>query len=61
MPVSSSLQKYFDSQRKKDGDMQKKFDQLAWQIDPAFAQSFASFRERILDIVDENQDHMGIV
>lgn len=55
MPVSSSLQKYFDSQRKKNGDMQKKFDKLAGQIDPAFAESFLSFRERILEIVDESE------
>lgn len=58
MPVSSGLQKYFDSQQKKKsgGDMKKKFQDLASQIDPAFMASFESFHDRILDIVDENPE-----
>ncbi len=56
MPVSSGLQKYFDSQYKKKskGEMGQKFEDLAWQIDPAFMQSFEAFHDKLLDIVDEN-------
>lgn len=56
MPVSSGLQKYFDSQQKKKSkdDMKKKFQDLAWNVDPAFMASFEAFNDRILDIIDEN-------
>jgi len=56
MAVSSGLQKYFDSQRKKKGDMDDKLTALASQIDPAFMQSFIGFHDRILDIVEENPE-----
>lgn len=62
MPVSSGLQKYFDSQQKKKskGDMKKKFQDLATSVDPAFMASFEAFHDRILDIVDDcpEAEHM---
>jgi hypothetical protein len=63
MPVSSGLQKYFDSQQKKksQGDVKKKFQDLASQVDPAFMASFESFHDRILDIVDENPEAQDMV
>lgn len=58
MSVSSGLQKYFDSQQKKKskGDMKKKFQDLATNVDPAFMASFEAFHDRILDIVDEDSE-----
>jgi len=53
MPVSSWLQKYFDSQRAKKWDLGQKFKDLAWKIDPAFIASFESFHDKIMDIVEE--------
>lgn len=61
MPVSSGLQKYFDSQKKKKGDIKKTLDSLKGQIDPAFLQSFESFNERILWIVEDNPEVEDIV
>lgn len=61
MPVSSGLQKYFDSQRKKKGDMQDKLQKLAGQIDPAFLKSFEEFHDKIMWIVDENPEATEIV
>jgi hypothetical protein len=63
MSVSSGLQKYFDSQQKKksQGDMKKKFDDLAKQIDPAFLASFDSFHDRILDIMEENPESEEVI
>lgn len=61
MPVSSGLQKYFDSQKKKKGDMQDSLAKLKGQIDPAFLQSFEAFHDRILNIVDENPQAEEIV
>ena len=49
MPVSSGLQKYFDSQRSKKGNMQQKFAALADQIDPAFMQSLKHFMIELLE------------
>lgn len=54
MPVSSGLQKYFDSQKKKKWDMQKKLDSLAEQIHPAFQESFEKFHEKIMGIVEQD-------
>ena len=58
MPVSSGLQKYFDSQQKKksQGDMKDKLQKLAESVDPAFMKSFDAFHDRILDIVDETPE-----
>lgn len=63
MPISSGLQKYFDSQQKKksEQDMKKRFADLEWKIDPAFTQSFANFHNKIMDIVDENPESSDIV
>lgn len=61
MPVSSTLQKYFDSQRKKKGDMHDKLEKLAWQIDPAFLKSFEVFHDKIMWIVDENPESKELV
>ena len=61
MPVSSWLQKYFDSQRKKKWDLENKFLALKDQIDPAFLKSFSEFHERILWIVDENPESEEMV
>ena len=61
MPVSSGLQKYFDSQRSKKGNMQQKFAALADQIDPAFMQSFEAFHDRIIGIVEDNPDAVDMV
>lgn len=61
MPVSSGLQKYFDSQRKKKGDMQDKLEKLAWHIDPAFLKSFEEFHDKIMEIVEDNPEGEGIV
>ncbi len=60
MPVSAGLQKYFDSKRKKQGDIGQKFAAIADQIDPAFMQSFELFHDKIMDIVEENPDAEGI-
>jgi hypothetical protein len=48
MPVSSGLQKYFDSQRSKKDDIKKRFAAIAGQVDPAFTQSFQAFHDRIM-------------
>lgn len=56
MPVSSGLQKYFDSRKPKKSDMDEKFASLAGQIDPAFMQSFEAFHDKIMNIVDENPE-----
>ncbi len=61
MPVSSGLQKYFDSQRQKKGDIKQRFEELSWQIDPAFMHSFEAFHDRIIDIVDENPEAIDVV
>lgn len=63
MPVSSGLQKYFDSKQKKksQGDMKKKLQDIAQNIDPAFMQSFEAFHDRIMDIVEENPDIQAVV
>lgn len=63
MPVSSGLQKYFDSQQKKKskGDMKKKFQDLAWNVDPEFLASFEAFHDRILDIVEDNPESEEMV
>ncbi len=62
MPVSSWLQKYFDSQRsQKKGDTSAKLDAIMAHVDPVFMQSFQDFRSRILDIVDDNQDCEDII
>lgn len=53
MPVSSGLQKYFDSKKPKKGDMEDKFASLKGQIDPAFMKSFEAFHDKIMDIVEE--------
>jgi len=63
MPISSGLQKYFDSQQKKKSaqDMKKRFADLQWKIDPAFMQSFVWFHDKIMEIVEENPDALDIV
>ena len=61
MPVSSGLQKYFDSKKPKKGDMQQKFASLAGQIDPAFMQSFEAFHDKIMNIVEENPEAESLV
>ena len=63
MPVSSGLQKYFDSQQKKKSgsDMKKKLQEIALNIDPAFVSSFESFHDRIMDIVEENPEMEDMV
>ena len=63
MPVSSGLQKYFDSQYKKKskGDFQKKIEDLSVSIDPAFMQSFEMFHEKIMGIMDENPDAWSMI
>lgn len=63
MTVSSGLQKYFDSQQKKKskGDMKKKFQDLAWNVDLAFMASFEAFHDRILDIVEDNPGSEEII
>ena len=61
MPVSSGLQKYFDSQRKKKQDIKDRLASLADQIDPVFLQSFENFHERIMGIMEDNPDAEDIV
>lgn len=62
MPVSSGLEKYFDKTRKKKAkkddkaDIRGKLCSVESQIDPAFSMSFQSFKERILEIVDETPE-----
>ena len=57
MVVSAGLQKYFDkSKRRKKSDTKKTLDRIHDQIDPAFAQSFSAFRERVLGIVEETPE-----
>lgn len=56
MPVSTGLQKYFDSKRSKKGDMQQKFAAISQQIDPAFMKSFEVFHDKIMGIVEENPE-----
>lgn len=56
MVVSSGLQKYFDSQRKKKGgSIKDKLAKIESQIDPEFLRSFQVFHDRILDIVDDEE------
>jgi len=62
MPVSSWLQKYFDSRKSKKWDIKKKFSDLEGKIDPAFIASFESFHDKIMDIVEEDDSDMqGII
>lgn len=63
MPVSSGLQKYFDSQQKKKSksDVEKKLEGLKGQVAPEFLQSFEAFHDRIIDIVGENPDSSDMV
>lgn|GEM_PF-5516272 len=41
--------------------MQKRFDDLRGQIDPAFLSNFENFRCQVLEIVEENPESCGIV
>lgn len=63
MPVSSGLQKYFDSQQKKRAaqDIKKRFADLQWKIDPAFVQSFENFHNQIMEIIDENPHSSDVI
>jgi len=63
MPVSSGLEKYFDAQQKKRTmqNMKKRFADLEWKIDPAFMQSFVSFHDKIMGIVNENPESSDMV
>ena len=67
MPVSSGLEKYFDKSRKKkrkkngDSEIKEKLTAVESQIDPAFSMSFQSFKERILEIVDETPEATDMV
>lgn len=54
MVVSPGLQKYFAGKKKKKWDVDDKLSALSGDIDPRFMQSFVAFRERILDIVEED-------
>ncbi len=56
MPVSTWLQKYFDSQWKK-WDIKKKLQKIQGQVDPAFHHSFQQFHDRIISIVDGGDEH----
>ncbi len=61
MPISAGLQKYFDSQKKKKGDMEDSFAKLKKQIDPAFLQSFEIFHDKLMWIVEEHPESTEII
>ena len=61
MPVSSGLQKYFDSRKPEKSDMEERFASLAGQIDPAFMQSFEAFHDKIMNIVEDNPEAEGML
>ena len=61
MVVSPGLQKYFAGKKKKKWDVDDKLSALSGDIDPRFMQSFVAFRERILDIVEEDPTTQDMV
>ncbi len=61
MPVSSGLQKYFDSRRGKKDETKAKLDSIARQIDPAFSQSFQDFHDKIMGIIEQHPEDENVV
>lgn len=63
MPVSSGLQKYFDSQQQKKSkrDIEEKFKDLSGKVDPVFLQSFEVFHDKLMGIVDENPEEIDMI